>query len=254
MDAEFLSPQFFMLVGIGFFAQMIDGALGMAFGVISTSAMLAIGMPPAHASALVHTAEVFTAGASAASHIYHRNIDWRLVRKLGLAGVLGAVLGAWVLSNVDAAFMRPFVNGYLFFMGLYILFKALRLSPMRDAPAGWVTPVGFGAGFLDASGGGGWGGVTTSTLVGSGHAPRQTVGSVNATEFLVTVAAATTFFIELGAAPLQNLVPLVIGGVVAAPFGGWAVKHMPARALMIAVGVLILALSAWQLLRALKWL
>ena len=246
-----MTEEFFMILAIGFAAQMIDGALGMAFGVISTTAMLAMGMPPAQASALVHTAEVFTTGASATSHIYHRNIDWRLVRKLGLAGVLGAVLGAWVLSNVDAAFMRPFVNAYLFLMGIYILFRAARLSAVRDAPAGWVTPVGFGAGFLDASGGGGWGGVTTTTLIGSGHAPRQTVGSVNATEFLVTVAAATTFFVELGASPLQNLVPLMIGGMIAAPFGGWVVKYIPARTLMIAVGILILALSMWQLGRAL---
>src|SRR6476469_635571 len=161
---DFMDSEFFLLLGVGFAAQIVDGTLGMAFGVISNTAMLAIGMPPAHASALVHTAEVFTTGASAASHIYHRNIDWRLVRKLGLAGVLGAVLGAWVLSNVDAAFMRPFVNGYLLLMGCYILFKAARIAPLRDAPAAWIAPVGFGAGFLDASGGGGWGGVTTTTL------------------------------------------------------------------------------------------
>ena len=245
-----MTTEFFLLIGIGFLAQIIDGALGMAFGVISTSAMLTIGLPPAQASALVHTAEVFTTGASAASHIYHRNIDWRLVRKLGIAGVLGAIVGAWVLSNVDAAVMRPFVFGYLLLMGIYILLKSMRISPRRDAPAGWTTPVGFVSGFLDASGGGGWGPVTTSTLVGSGHAPRQTVGSVNATEFFITTAAATTFFIELGAAPLQNLVPLVIGGVLAAPLGGWAVKHMPARTLMIAVGVVLVALSAWQLVRS----
>ena len=245
-----MTTEFFLLIGIGFLAQIIDGALGMAFGVISTSAMLTIGLPPAQASALVHTAEVFTTGASAASHIYHRNIDWRLVRKLGIAGVLGAIVGAWMLSNVDAAVMRPFVFGYLLLMGIYILLKSMRISARRDAPAGWTTPVGFVAGFLDASGGGGWGPVTTSTLVGSGHAPRQTVGSVNATEFFITTAAATTFFIELGAAPLQNLVPLVIGGVLAAPLGGWAVKHMPARTLMIAVGVVLVALSAWQLVRS----
>jgi uncharacterized membrane protein YfcA len=245
-----MTTEFFLLIGIGFLAQIIDGALGMAFGVISTSAMLTIGLPPAQASALVHTAEVFTTGASAASHVYHRNIDWRLVRKLGVAGVLGAILGAWILSNVDAAVMRPFVFGYLLLMGIYILLKSMRISVRRDAPAGWTTPVGFVAGFLDASGGGGWGPVTTSTLVGSGHAPRQTVGSVNATEFFITTAAATTFFIELGAAPLQNLAPLVIGGVLAAPLGGWAVKHMPARTLMIAVGVVLVALSAWQLVRS----
>ena len=129
--------------------------------------------------------------------------------------------------------MRPFVAGYLLVMAVYILMKAARIPTPRDAPAGWTAPVGFVAGFLDASGGGGWGPVATTTLVGSGHAPRQTVGSVNATEFLVTIAAATTFFVELGASPLQNLLPLVIGGLIAAPFGGWVVKYVQARTLMI---------------------
>ena len=226
MTIEFLSAEFFMLIGIGFLAQIVDGALGMAFGVISTSVMLAIGMPPAQASAIVHTAEIFTTGASAASHIYHRNVDWRLVMRLGVAGVLGAVLGAWVLSNVDAGIMRPFVSVYLLLLAVYILFKVVPHPDRRDAPAPWVPPVGFGAGFLDASGGGGWGPVTTTTLIGSGHAPRQTVGSVNSTEFFVTIAAATTFFVELGASPWQELIALVIGGVIAAPFGGYVVKYI----------------------------
>jgi uncharacterized protein len=115
-----------------------------------------------------------------------------------------------------------------------------------------VIPLGFVSGFLDASGGGGWGPVTTSTLIGSGHAPRHTVGSVNTTEFFVTVAAAATFFAELGASPFEHLIPLVLGGVLAAPFGGWTVRHVPARALMIAVGVLIVILSTVQLLRAFR--
>lgn len=250
--ADFLTPEFFMLIAIGFFAQTIDGALGMAFGLISTSAMLAIGMAPAQASAVVHTAEIFTTGASAVSHVYHRNVDWRLMWRLGIAGVLGAILGAWLLSNLDAAIMRPFVSGYLAVIGIYILLKAVRMAPGRDAPAAWTSPVGFVAGFLDASGGGGWGPVATSTLVGSGHAPRKVVGSVNATEFFVTTAAATTFFLELGASPLMSLVPLVIGGVIAAPFGGWAVKHIPARALMVLIGILIVALAAWQLARSFR--
>ncbi len=247
-----MTEEFLMIFAIGFLAQMVDGALGMAFGVVSTSAMLMIGVPPAQASALVHTAEVFTTGASGASHIYHRNVDWRLVIRLGIAGVLGAVLGAWVLSNIDAKVMRPFVSGYLLVMAIYILMKAAQIPTPRDAPAGWTAPVGFVAGFLDASGGGGWGPVATTTLVGSGHAPRQTVGSVNATEFLVTIAAATTFFVELGASPLQNLVPLVIGGLIAAPFGGWVVKYVQARTLMIGVGVLILCLSSWQIFTSVR--
>jgi uncharacterized protein len=244
--------EFMLLLVIGFIAQLVDGALGMAYGVLSNAAMLTMGLPPAQASALVHTAEIFTTGASAASHVYHRNVDWRMVARLGVTGVLGAVLGAWLLSNIDIAAARRLVYFYLLLMGLYILWKSTRIAPAPRPPAGWTAPLGLLAGFFDASGGGGWGPMTTSTLIGSGHAPRQTVGSVTTTEFFVTVAAATTFFAELGAAPLQYLVPLVLGGVLAAPFGGWAVKHVPARALMIAVGVLIVTLSAFQLLRAFR--
>jgi uncharacterized membrane protein YfcA len=154
-----------LLLGIGFLAQLVDGALGMAYGVLSNTALLTMGIPPAQASALVHTAEIFTTGASAASHIYHRNVDWRLVLRLGIAGVLGAILGAWILSNIDVAAARRLVYLYLLVMGIYILFKSTRIAQTRTAPAGWTTPLGFGAGFLDASGGGGWGPVVTSTLM-----------------------------------------------------------------------------------------
>ena len=245
--------EYVLLGAIGFAAQLVDGALGMAFGVISTTAMLSMGMPPAQASAIVHTAEIFTTAGSAGSHIWHRNVDWRLVVRLGVAGVAGAVLGAWILSNIDASAARPFIAGYLALVGIFILFKAWRGIPARDAPTPWVGPIGFVAGFLDASGGGGWGPVATSTLIGSGHAPRMTVGSVNTTEFFVTIAAATTFFVELGASPWKELLALIIGGVLAAPLGGWAVKYIPARVLMVAVGCLVLGLSLWQIARAMKW-
>jgi len=245
-------PDYLLLGAVGFLAQLVDGALGMAFGVISTTAMLSMGLPPAQASAIVHTAEIFTTGASAGSHLWHRNVDWRLVARLGIAGVAGAVLGAWVLSNLDAGFIRPYIAAYLLLVGIFILLKAWRLAPARDAPGPWVGPIGFVAGFLDASGGGGWGPVATSTLIGSGHTPRMVVGSVNTTEFFVTVAAATTFFVELGASPWRELLALVIGGMLAAPLGGWAVKHFSPRLLMVAVGCLVIALSAWQIARALK--
>jgi uncharacterized membrane protein YfcA len=241
-----------LFFAVGFVAQLVDGALGMAYGVLTNTALLAIGLPPAHASALVHTAEIFTTSASAASHIYHRNVDWRMVARLGVTGVLGAILGAWILSNVDVTAARRFVYGYLLIMGLYILWKSMRIALAPRKSAGWTAPLGFVAGFLDASGGGGWGPMTTSTLVGSGHAPRYSVGSVNTTEFFVTVAAATTFFTEIGALPLQHFVPLVLGGVLAAPFGGWLVKRVPARGLMTAVGVLIVILSIVQLIRAFR--
>ena len=247
-----MTTEFFLLLLIGFFAQLVDGALGMAYGVLTNTALLSIGLAPAQASALVHTAEIFTTGASAASHIYHRNVDWRFVSRLGVAGVLGAILGAWILSNVDVTAARRYVYVYLLLMGAYILWRSVRIAPIRERPAGWMPPAGFAAGFLDASGGGGWGPVATTTLVGSGHAPRQTVGSVNTAEFFVTVASATTFFVELGASPLQQLVPLVIGGLLAAPVGGWAVQRISARLLMTAVGSLIVVLSFFQLGRLFK--
>lgn len=247
-----MGSEFILLFVIGFAAQLIDGALGMAYGVLTNSALLILGLPPAQASALVHTAEIFTTGASAASHIYHRNVDWRLVRRLGIAGVLGAILGAWILSNIDSAGARRYVYAYLLVMGTYILLRSFWIPVLRQVPAKWTVPLGFGAGFLDASGGGGWGPVATTTLIGSGHAPRETIGSVNTTEFFVTTAAAATFFVELGASPMEHLVPLVLGGVLAAPLGGWMAKHVPARTLMLAVGILIVALSLVQLLRAFR--
>jgi uncharacterized membrane protein YfcA len=240
---------YLMLGAIGFLAQIVDGALGMAFGIVSNAALLTMGLPPAQASAIVHTAEVFTTAGSAASHIYHRNVDWRLVLRVGVAGVVGAVLGAWVLSNVDARWGRPFIAAYLLIMGIVILMRAKRHIPPRDAPFRWAPPVGLAGGFLDASGGGGWGPIVTSTLVGSGHAPRTTVGSVNTSEFFVTTAAATTFFVELGMVSLGQLAALVIGGLIAAPFGGWVVKHVQVYVLMAMVGCLVIALALWQFAR-----
>lgn len=247
-----MTTEFIFFFAIGFIAQLVDGALGMAYGILSNTALLAIGVPPAQASALVHTAEVFTTAASAGSHIYHRNVDWRILARLGVAGVLGGILGAWVLSNVDTGIARPFVYTYLLIMGFYILWKSAWRLPVLRERSGWTTPLGFGAGFLDAIGGGGWGPMVTSTLIGSGHPPRQTVGSVNTAEFFVTVAAAATFFAELGASPFEHLIPLIVGGLLAAPLGGWAVKHISARHLMVAVGALIVALSGLQLLKILR--
>jgi uncharacterized protein len=249
-----MSADFLMLVAIGFFAQLIDGALGMAYGVTSTTAMLSIGMPPAQASAIVHTAEIFTTASSGASHIYFKNVDWRLVLRLGIAGVVGAILGAWVLSSVDGSLARPFVSAYLLVMGVLILLKSRRQFPKADASFKIAPPLGLVGGFLDASGGGGWGPVVTSTLIGSGHAPRMVVGSVNTTEFFVTTAAAATFFVALGSVPIYELSALVIGGVVAAPFGGWIVKHIQPRLLMTVVGFVVVGLALWQLVRSLSFI
>ena len=247
-----MTPEFVALIGIGFFAQLVDGALGMAFGLISTTALLSLGIPPAHASAAVHTAEVATTGASGLSHLVHQNIHRRLLLTLVTAGVLGGVLGAYVLSNIDGRAIRPFVSAYLLVMAILILMKAAKLAPTNeDAKVGYAAPLGLVGGFLDAIGGGGWGPLVTSTLIGSGHAPRKVIGSVNAAEFFITVAVATTFFIELGTAHVEHIVPLIIGGVLAAPFGGYIARHMRPHALMAVVGALIGAVALYQLIKSL---
>lgn len=245
MDAPFL-----IFLVVGFLAQLVDGALGMAFGVISATALLTFGLSPAHASAIVHTAEVFTTGASAVSHAIHRNINRRLVIELALAGATGAIIGAYVLSNIDGRVIRPFVAAYLLVLGLSILLRALHAAPEQDIPPAYATPLGVIGGFLDAIGGGGWGAIVTSTLVGSGHAPRMVIGSVNIAEFFVTIAAATTFFVQLGPMPMQALLGLMIGGVIAAPFGAYVVKRLPTRPLMAAVGLLVTGLAAYQIARS----
>lgn len=242
-----------IIAGIGFVAQLIDGALGMAFGLISTTALLALGIPPAQASAAVHTAEVATTGASALSHLYHGNVDRRLLVTLAAAGVFGGMLGAYILSNIDGRAIRPFVSAYLLVMGLFILMRAVRLTPVdEDAKAGYAAPLGLVGGFLDAIGGGGWGPMVSSTLIGSGHAPRRVIGSVNAAEFFVTVAVATTFFIELGIAHISHIAALMVGGILAAPFGAYVARYVPPRLLMTLVGILVVLLAVFQLARSFR--
>ena len=247
MDGNFLS-----FLAIGFFAQLVDGALGMAFGVISTTALLTLGLSPAHASAMVHTAEVFTTGTSAISHTMHNNTNRRLVIELAAAGSVGAIIGAYVLSNIDGHVVRPFIAAYLLVLGLSILLRAFQAPPETDTPPSFAGPLGIVGGFLDAIGGGGWGATVTSTLLGSGHAPRTVIGSVNTAEFYVTTAAATTFFIELGLVPVQALVGLTVGGVLAAPLGAYLARYVPARPLMAAVGLLVVSLAGFQIVRSMK--
>ncbi|KAF0127899.1 MAG: hypothetical protein FD152_2449 [Xanthobacteraceae bacterium] len=243
-----MTLEFILLIAVGFFAQLVDGALGMAFGLIATTAMLSLGLPPAQASAATHAAEVFTTGVSGLSHLYFRNIQPRLFLALSLSG---GVLGAYVLSNIDGKAIRPFIAAYLLILGLLILMKAFRLSPTSDdAKTGHAAPLGLVGGFLDAIGGGGWGPMVTSTLIGSGHAPRTVIGSVNAAEFFVTVAVSTTFFIELGMTHLSHVAALVIGGVLAAPFGGFVVRRLRPHILMGVVGFLVAGLALVQLVRA----
>src|SRR5260221_2555330 len=205
-----MAAEFVLLLAIGFVAQLVDGTLGMAYGVLTNAALLTMGLPAAKATAVVIAAEVFTTGASAASHLYHRNVDWRMVARLGVTGVLGAILGAWLLSNIEIGAARRIVYGYLLLMGLYILWQSARIALTPRTPAGWVAPLGLLAGFLDASGGGGGGPGATSTVIGSGHGPRQTLGSVNTPQVFVTVAAAAPFFARAGAPPPPPPISLLL--------------------------------------------
>lgn len=232
-----------LFVLIGFGAQLIDGALGMAFGVLTTTSLLTIGLPPATASAMTHVTEIFTTAASGLSHVYHRNVDWRLVARLALAGMIGGALGAFLLSSVEAGVVEPIVSVYLAAIGIYIVYRAFKPGWRRPIAGKLIPVIGLTGGTLDAAGGGGWGPIVTGTLIGQGHPPREVIGSVNLTEFLVTLVISATFLLTLGWSELSAAIGLIIGGMLAAPLGGWIVARVPARPLMIAVGVIIIATS-----------
>jgi hypothetical protein len=238
-------------IAIGFAAQLVDGALGMAFGVISTSLLLGIGVPPAAASAGVHTVETFTTGVSGISHIAHRNVDWRLLARLAVPGVIGGVLGAYVLTQISADTVKPFVLAYLAAIGGYLIWRGFHYPPEHKAPR-IVEPLGLAGGFLDAAGGGGWGPVVTGNLLVQGAEPRRTIGTVNTAEFLLTVSISATFIATLGwAAFTVATLGLLIGGVAAAPLGAWAARHAAPKILLVLVGVLLTATSLYGVYRAL---
>ena len=226
----------------GFLAQLIDGALGMAYGVTASSLLLTLGIPPAATSATVHAAECLTTGASAVSHHAFGNVDKALLRRLLLPGVLGAVLGAYLLVQLPGDRLRPYVAGYLLLMGIVIVLKAFRPFPPRDVST-HLAPLGFFGALVDAMGGGGWGPIVATTLVARGNDVRRTIGTVNAVEFFVTAAASVTFFMALGLTHWKVIAGLALGGVLAAPLAAWACRRVPVRPLMVLVGVLVIGLS-----------
>ncbi len=239
-------------IAIGFAAQMIDGALGMAFGVTTQTLLVsAMGVPPASASASVHLVELFTTGASGLSHAWHRNVDWGLFRRLVPYGVLGGVTGAYVLSNVDASAARPFVMIYLTGIGFYLLWRAIRMAKPRFEDPRYTRPLAVAGGFLDAAGGGGWGPVVTSNLLIQGGDPRKIIGTVNTAEFLLTLSISITFLITLGPAAFTIITGgLIIGGVVAAPFGALLASRVQPRLLLLAVALVLIVTSAYSIAKA----
>jgi len=242
---------FLLFVAVGFIAQMVDGAIGMAYGVTSTSVLLSVGVAPANASAAVHAAEVFTTGASGLAHWRFGNIDRSLIWRLAIPGMIGGALGAYALTSIPGEVIRPYVSGYLLLLGLFILWKAASARPAVGPPPSRVAPLGFVGGVFDAIGGGGWGPIVTSTLLGQGTTPRYAIGSVNLAEFFVTLTISATFLFTIGLTLWPIIAGLVAGGVLAAPFAAYATKHLPAKVLMVLVGCVVVLLSSRGLLRAL---
>lgn len=261
----------YLLLGIalaGFLAQLIDGSLGMGYGVSSTTLLLTVGLTPALASASVHLAEIGTTAVSGASHWRLGNVDMKIMALLAIPGGVGAFLGAVVLSNLSTEAARPWVSVVLLVLGAVIVFRFLHARRTRQAPAvfhdqpaqpatprrsrRWMlTPLGVAGGFLDASGGGGWGPVVTSTLMASGRLkPRTIIGTVSMSEFVVAVAASVGFLLALGAAGIRwdIVAMMLVGGSIAAPVAAWLVRKFDDRALGTAVGAIIILLNIDRLL------
>ncbi len=247
-DLAYLLP----FIAVGFAAQLVDGALGMAFGVISNTMLVAVlGVPPAVASQRVHVVECFTTATSGISHLLHGNIDKRLFFRLLIPGVIGGATGAYVLTSFEADVVKPFVLTYLTGIGLYLLWRGL-LYPPQQREAKYVAPLGLLGGFLDAAGGGGWGPVVTSNLLIQGADPRKVVGTVNAVEFFLTVTISAAFIYHLGIADVAGAtLGLLIGGIAAAPIGAWAAKHFNPKHMLVLVGVVLTLTSAYGVYRAL---
>jgi len=237
------NQELLVFFAIGVFAQLVDGTLGMGYGATSTSFLLAYGVPPVVSSTGVHVAEMFTTGASAISHHKFGNINKKLVKNLLIPGVLGSITGAYLLSDViDGDFIKPFIAVYMIVLAIIIIKKALKKNIIKKKTKKLGILAAFG-GFMDSVGGGGWGPIVTSTLLGRGRNPRYTIGSVNAAEFAVSFASGITFMLFGGIHGWQVIIGLILGGVIAAPLAAYLVNKIKRKPMMVAVGILIILLS-----------
>lgn len=248
-----MTQEFLLYVVVGFAAQIIDGAIGMAYGLTATSILMTSGVPPAVASASVHAAEMFTTGASGMAHWRLGNVDRRLVARLAVPGMIGGAAGAFLLAGTASENIRPFVSAYLLIMGLVIVWRAAwHVRPDHRVPKR-PEALGVVGGFLDAVGGGGWGAIVTTTLIGHGATPRLAIGTANVSEFFVTVVVTGTFVFTIGLALWPVILGLVIGGIAAAPLAAYAARYLPDRTVMMIVGLLVVTLSLLALARYFGW-
>jgi siroheme synthase-like protein len=232
----------------GFTAQMIDGALGMAYGVTATTFLLSFGVTPAASSASVHASEVFTSGVSGLMHLKFGNVNTKLFKKLLIPGIIGAILGAYILSSLEEFnyVIKPIVSTYTLILGLIIIFKALQKDKIRQKIKR-IFPLAMMGGFLDSIGGGGWGPIVSSTLIARGRNPRYTIGSVNLAEFFITLASSLTFITLIGLTHWAIIIGLIIGGVIAAPIAAFLSNKIPTKATMILVGIVVIISSLKRL-------
>ncbi|MEI7582403.1 sulfite exporter TauE/SafE family protein [Runella sp.] len=239
---------FYLLVGIG--AQLVDGSLGMGYGATATSFLLTLGVPPAVSSTSVHLSEMFTTGASAISHFKFKNINKKLFRTLLIPGVIGSIIGAYLLSDViDGNVIKPYISAYMVVLGCIIVSKGIKKNNVKK-PTKRLGVLAIFGGFMDAVGGGGWGPIVTSTLIGRGRDPRYTIGSVNAAEFAVAFASGVTFLLFEGINSWQVVLGLMVGGMIAAPFGAYLVNKVNRKPLMVIVGLLVIFLGLRVVLKA----
>lgn len=238
MDAEF-----FIWLAIGALGQLIDGSIGMGFGPIVGSILLSMGVAPIASSTAVNAAKIATGAASAASHAWFENVDRRTFRHLLIAGMLGGLAGAFLLSQVDGKVVLPFVNAYLLGLGLLIVYRAFRPAVPKLPHALGIAGTGFAAGTLNAIGGGGWGSITTAGLMGQGQQPRFAIGTANAAEFMVALVTTLAFSAHFESVPWLNVLAIVAGGFITAPFAAWLAKHLPIKLMAALVGTLVVALS-----------
>jgi uncharacterized membrane protein YfcA len=243
------NSDFLIFLMVGIFAQLVDGTLGMGYGATSTSFLLTFGVPPATSSMGVHVAEMFTTGASAISHYKFRNINKKLVLNLVVPGVIGSIVGAYLLSDViDGKVIKPYISIYMIVLAAVIIFKGLRKNIKKRKTKQLGVLAIFG-GFMDSIGGGGWGPIVTSRLMGKGRDPRYTIGSVNTAEFAISFASGITFILFEGISGWQVILGLILGGVVAAPLGAYLINKIPRKPATILVGLLLIALSLKTLLK-----
>ena len=239
---------FVYYIGVGFLAQLVDGALGMAYGATCTSMLLGVGVPPAYATASVHTAEVFTTGVSGLSHLYFGNIDKKLFFRIVLTGIIGSMIGAYLISEIiDGKVIRPYISLYLLGLGCVIISKAFKKRPTTPVNKN-LGLLGLVGGFFDSIGGGGWGPLVTSNLINKGNAPKETIGTVNTAEFFIAFFSTGIFMIFIDIQAWQPIAGLILGGVFAAPLGAFLVKLFPPKTIMIIVGTLVVLLSLYNII------